>query len=105
VLPIRHRRFIAVGNKAEKRGTESPVDIDTFTGVVMNTHAISSAPKVELPGELIGPARKRFIEIILEWRRRMRSRSELAALSDLDLKDIGYPAAVAAEVNKPFWRR
>lgn len=71
----------------------------------MSTHTVSSDAKVFLPTEIIRPARKRFIEVVLEWRRRMRSRSELAALSDLELKDIGYPAGVAAEIDKPFWRR
>jgi uncharacterized protein YjiS (DUF1127 family) len=71
----------------------------------MSTHTVSSDPNVFLPTELIRPERRRLIEVFLEWRRRMHSRSELAALSDLDLKDIGYPAAVVAEINKPFWRR
>ena len=53
------------------------------------------------PGRL---SRPRILEIILEWRRRMRSRRELAALSSLELKDIGYPARAALEISKPFWR-
>jgi uncharacterized protein YjiS (DUF1127 family) len=39
-----------------------------------------------------------------EWRRRMSSRRELAALSAFDLKDIGYPPRAEAEKAKPFWR-
>ncbi len=46
-----------------------------------------------------------FFKVILEWQRRARSRRELAHLSCLDIKDIGYPADVKAEKNKPFWRR
>jgi uncharacterized protein YjiS (DUF1127 family) len=46
-----------------------------------------------------------IFEIILEWQRRARSRRELARLSHLDVKDIGYPADVEAEKTKPFWRR
>ncbi|HEX4408494.1 MAG TPA: DUF1127 domain-containing protein [Xanthobacteraceae bacterium] len=46
----------------------------------------------------------RIINIVLEWRRRAVSRRELAALGALDLKDIGYPDTVAAEMAKPFWR-
>jgi uncharacterized protein YjiS (DUF1127 family) len=71
----------------------------------MSTQTVSSDANVFLPNELIRPAPKRFIEVVLEWRRRARSRSELAALSELELRDIGYPAGVAAEISKPFWRR
>jgi uncharacterized protein YjiS (DUF1127 family) len=46
----------------------------------------------------------RWVATILEWRRRMKSRRELATLSGLDLKDIGYPAHAEAEKAKPFWR-
>jgi uncharacterized protein YjiS (DUF1127 family) len=40
-----------------------------------------------------------------EWRRRLRDRRALAAMSDRSLRDIGltrYDAAV--EADKPFWR-
>jgi uncharacterized protein YjiS (DUF1127 family) len=47
--------------------------------------------------------RKRALDQIFEWRRRMRERCELANLSVHDLKDIGYPAGAAAEQSKPFW--
>ena len=40
-----------------------------------------------------------------EWRRRARSRAELAQMSDHDLRDIGLTRAeVAHESAKPFWR-
>ncbi len=48
--------------------------------------------------------RQRFGEALIEWRRRISSRNELAHLSELDLKDLGYPARVEAEKSKPFWR-
>jgi uncharacterized protein YjiS (DUF1127 family) len=48
--------------------------------------------------------RQHFIETIIEWHRRMSSRDELANLSELDLKDLGYAARVEAEKAKPFWR-
>lgn len=41
---------------------------------------------------------------VTEWRRRMRSRRELAGLSYSELKDIGHPGAAAAEKYKPFWQ-
>ena len=48
--------------------------------------------------------RDRLIEMFAEWRRRMGSRRELAALTYLDIKDIGYPPHAEAEKAKPFWR-
>jgi uncharacterized protein YjiS (DUF1127 family) len=47
---------------------------------------------------------RRLAETVIEWRRRARSRRELAGLTALDLKDIGYPDRAAAELAKPFWR-
>jgi uncharacterized protein YjiS (DUF1127 family) len=44
------------------------------------------------------------ISTISEWRRRMRSRRELAGLSYRELKDVGYPGAAEAEKYKPFWQ-
>jgi uncharacterized protein YjiS (DUF1127 family) len=46
----------------------------------------------------------RIVETVLEWRRRMQSRRELATLSEIELRDIGYPARAEAEKAKPFWR-
>jgi uncharacterized protein YjiS (DUF1127 family) len=42
--------------------------------------------------------------MVMEWRRRMQSRRELATLSEIELRDIGYPARAEAEKAKPFWR-
>ncbi len=40
-----------------------------------------------------------------EWRRRQRSRAELARLDERMLRDIGVSQADAwRECNKPFWR-
>jgi len=47
---------------------------------------------------------RRLIVMVKLWRRRSRSRDELAALSNLELRDIGYPAERTAEIHKPFWR-
>jgi uncharacterized protein YjiS (DUF1127 family) len=39
------------------------------------------------------------------WRARARSRRELAARSDRELRDMGACwASIADEVSKPFWR-
>jgi uncharacterized protein YjiS (DUF1127 family) len=43
-------------------------------------------------------------EIIGEWRRRARSRRELAMLGELDRRDMGYPFDLKAEIHKPFWQ-
>jgi uncharacterized protein YjiS (DUF1127 family) len=47
---------------------------------------------------------RHLFDIFLEWRRRMNWRRELAALSALDLKDIGHPPQAEAEKAKPFWQ-
>jgi len=45
-----------------------------------------------------------FRHTIDEWRRRARSRRELANLSQMDLLDIGIcPSDASREVYKPFW--
>jgi uncharacterized protein YjiS (DUF1127 family) len=46
----------------------------------------------------------RIADVSRIWLFRIRSRRELAALSDLELRDLGYPAGAAAEQCKPFWR-
>jgi uncharacterized protein YjiS (DUF1127 family) len=46
-----------------------------------------------------------LIALVNEWRRRARSRRELAAMSDRELRDFGathYDARY--ETRKPFWR-
>jgi uncharacterized protein YjiS (DUF1127 family) len=59
----------------------------------------SAAPSLPL-GWLRGLA-----GVVLEWRRRMRDRRELARLSERDLRDMGLPRLEAyAEIAKPFWR-
>ena len=43
--------------------------------------------------------------LVAEWRRRARSRAELARMSDHDLRDIGITRTeVAHELAKPIWR-
>jgi uncharacterized protein YjiS (DUF1127 family) len=55
------------------------------------------------------PSRRRWFQglraLLQEWRRRARSRNELAALCDRCLRDIGVTRYDAhRETNKPFWR-
>jgi len=43
-------------------------------------------------------------QTVAEWRRRVRSRSELANLDESDLKDSGISRSMADfEASKPFW--
>jgi uncharacterized protein YjiS (DUF1127 family) len=70
----------------------------------MSTQSISSHENV-LTRSRLGPLRQPWIvETVLEWQRRQRSRRELATLSEMELRDIGYPARAEAEIAKPFWR-
>jgi uncharacterized protein YjiS (DUF1127 family) len=40
-----------------------------------------------------------------EWRRRARSRREIAMLDDFDLRDLALSASqMQFEARKPFWR-
>jgi uncharacterized protein YjiS (DUF1127 family) len=46
----------------------------------------------------------RLRAIVLEWRRRMRGRHELAKLTHRELRDLGYTTCdVKAETLKSFW--
>jgi uncharacterized protein YjiS (DUF1127 family) len=101
--------LIADGDLQKKRGTESPVNIELLREIIVTTQSVSSQSgllreNVFLEPRRVGSLRRRIIETLLEWRRRTRSRKELALLSELELKDIGYPARAAAEKAKPFWR-
>jgi uncharacterized protein YjiS (DUF1127 family) len=73
--------------------------------LVMSTPSVSSGTHAFLPAQISKSRGKPLIEALRDWRGRIRSRRELAALSQLDLKDLGYPAGVEAEKHKPFWRR
>ena len=48
---------------------------------------------------------KDLIALCNEWRDRLRSRRELAAMSERELRDIGLTRCdVGGEISKPFWR-
>ncbi len=51
-----------------------------------------------------GSLGQRLIATLREWRRRGQSRRELAMLSELERKDLGYRDRIQAELAKPFWR-
>jgi uncharacterized protein YjiS (DUF1127 family) len=109
VSPIRHRQFTLKGNLKKSEGTESPVNVAPLREIIVATQSVPSQSvllreNVLVEPRRVGSLRRQIIETLLEWRRRMRSRQELALLSQLELKDIGYPARVEVEKAKPFWR-
>jgi len=53
---------------------------------------------------IVTPAKMTF-EVLREWRRRYRSRQELALFSYHERNDLPFLGAVDAEVAKPFWKR
>ena len=47
----------------------------------------------------------RIVRTLAAWLRRARGRTQLARLSERELRDIGLtPADAARECAKPFWR-
>ena len=70
----------------------------------MTTLQASPRENVLSPAQRISVLCVRIVDVGRFWVFRIRSRRELAALSDLELKDLGYPAAAAEEQCKPFWR-
>jgi uncharacterized protein YjiS (DUF1127 family) len=46
-----------------------------------------------------------MLAFVRVWRERRRTRRELAAMSERELRDIGiYWSDIASEIGKPFWR-
>ena len=75
--------------------------------------AIHLQPCRDHPGELrhgaaldaLGDATDWALAKVHEWRRRSRARTQLAALDDRMLRDIGLSHAEREILaNKPFWR-
>ncbi len=68
-------------------------------------HAQTACCAPPMPRETSHHLFAKLLAVLKEWRRRARSRQELAALCDRCLRDIGatrYDADL--EVRKPFWR-
>lgn len=79
----------------------------TTHSITSHAHSItsqSSRDNVFSEPQSVGSLLNRIIETLREWRRRTNSRRELARLTDLQLKDIGYPDRAEEEKAKPFWR-
>jgi uncharacterized protein YjiS (DUF1127 family) len=69
-----------------------------------SSHSVSSQRNTIAARPAASSLGGRLLDTVRLWRKRMRTRRELAYLSYADLRDIGYPAAVQAEIHKPFWR-
>lgn len=67
-------------------------------------HSAALRENVLIEPHRVGAFLHRVLETLREWRRRAQSRRELAMLSELDQKDLGYPDRIQAELAKPFWR-
>ena len=48
---------------------------------------------------------KKGLEVLREWRRRHRTRQELALYSYHERNDLPFAGDVDAEIAKPFWKR
>jgi uncharacterized protein YjiS (DUF1127 family) len=108
---------------------ESPVNVEQLREMTMSTQSVTSraallrenvliesrhvSPQVGSHlgsqvgshlGSHLGSLGRRLIETLREWRQRTQSRHELAMLSEIERKDLGYPDRIQAELAKPFWR-
>jgi uncharacterized protein YjiS (DUF1127 family) len=70
----------------------------------MTTNSASVGVNAYVNTQTAPSLRKQLLATLREWQRRIHDRRELAGLSDLELRDIGYPAEIEAEKSKPFWR-
>jgi uncharacterized protein YjiS (DUF1127 family) len=70
----------------------------------MTTKSTSVGIDPFVPAQVATPRRLRLIDMLRMWQSRFRGRRELYRLSELELRDIGYPAAIEEEKAKPFWR-
>jgi len=83
-------------------------------GVAFGRHVIGGLlPNARAPltnawtnySKKISESVRRFIKLVETWRRRARSRRELMARTDQELRDLGITRHdVSHEVAKPFWK-
>jgi uncharacterized protein YjiS (DUF1127 family) len=83
---------------------ESPVVRYLLREITMTTDSASVGVNTFVNAQTAPSLQKRLLAILREWQRRIHERRELAGLSELELRDIGYPAEIEAEKSKPFWR-
>lgn len=68
-------------------------------------HHRLAAARLRSPSAAFAVALMRAMPTLAEWRRRARSRAELALLSSRELHDIGLsPGERLQECRKAFWR-
>jgi uncharacterized protein YjiS (DUF1127 family) len=72
--------------------------------IVMSANSTSVRVDSFVASPAAASLRKRLAGTFAQWQHRSRTRRELSQLSDVDLRDIGYPAGADAEKVKPFWR-
>lgn len=70
---------------------------------IASTHCRISTAK-PMPTSILA-ALKIAVAALHEWRRRSRSRYELASYSYNERSDLGFAADLDAEIVKPFWRK
>ena len=97
------------GKVRQKRGTESPVNVESLRETdhdhaVVTSQSVRSGENVvssrDTPARWASALSRRFANGAAESVRDVNSRR----FSELELKDIGYPARIEAEKAKPFWR-
>jgi uncharacterized protein YjiS (DUF1127 family) len=77
------------------QGEQAMLARNEWVGGVPAVHGIGGGHAV---GRGLGP-------VLRLWRRRIRDREDLAAMSERDLRDVRLSRAdVVAELRKPFWR-
>ena len=70
-----------------------------MTDIALHHHRNSAAASNPILALL-----RRTAVVVREWRRRYRSRCELASYSRHERADLGFAAQLDAEIAKPFWR-
>jgi uncharacterized protein YjiS (DUF1127 family) len=72
----------------------------------MTDTALTASPSIRAARlRSIGQLAMMLVTIVREWRRRVRSRAELASYSFAERSDLGYAAELDGEIQKPFWRK
>jgi uncharacterized protein YjiS (DUF1127 family) len=105
---MRYRGVIAVSSQAAtlaaRQGRNRPYVSDNSWEFAMATNSAPLRVGIPVTSDFVGPLWKRLLDQIAVWRQRISSRRELANMSELERRDIGYPAELDAEMRKPFWQ-
>lgn len=63
------------------------------------------SPSHNVTPTLVFALAKKGLEVLREWRRRYRTRQELALFSYHERNDLPFAGDVDMEIAKPFWKR